>query len=441
MSDWVEGFRGSVRRHGRTQGAKGLERSPLNRSILAFGIVVAVLAAGPWATATPDGDDNEDAPQSVDVAPDPRPSPRAGHRMVYDSESERVILLGGGSPFGTGTDLNDLWAYDVEDDRWRELRPPVMPPAAGSVLRVGPMAYDSESERVILYQNGETWAYNSEKNRWTNMNPLLSPPGAPGRIFIRTAYDAESDRIILFGGRTAPNTFWLDTWAYDYDSNTWTQMHPLVSPSGRMNPGMVYDSAHDRIVMFGGAFGGQRRGDTWAYDYNGDTWTLLLPGSGPSPRGFPGMVYDSCARRSILFGGVGPVPTEITDDETWSYDYDTNAWTQLSPSLAPSPRAWHGMVYVGDDDDDDDEDDDRDGPRHGTRGARDEDCDDDDDRDGTERSRDDDDHAAAGWTILFGGAATRTGPATNDLWAYDSATNAWALVVDEPEDDDDDEEP
>ena len=365
--------------------------------------------------------------------------------MVYDSESERVILLGGGSPFGTGTDLNDLWAYDVEDDRWRELRPPVMPPAAGSVLRVGPMAYDSESERVVLYQNGETWTYSSEKNRWRNMNPLLSPPGAPGRIFIRTAYDAESDRIILFGGRTAPNTFWLDTWAYDYDRNTWTEMHPPVSPPGRMNPGMVYDSAHDRIIMFGGAFGNQRRGDTWAYDYDGDTWTLLLPGSGPSPRGFPGMVYDPCARRSIVFGGVGPAPAEPDDDETWSYDYDANAWTPLTPGLAPSARAWHGMAYIGDDDDDDDdddEDDDRDGPRHGTRGARDEDCDDDDDRDGTGGRRDDeDDHEAAGRTILFGGAATRTGPATNDLWTYDSAANAWVLVIDEPEDDEDDEEP
>ena len=368
--------------------------------------------------------------------------------MVYHSESERVILLGGGSPFGGGTDLNDLWAYDVEDNRWTELYPVLMPPAAGPVAAVGPMAYDSQSERVVLYQNGETWAYSSEKNRWTNMNPLLSPPGAPGRVAIRTAYDAESDRIILFGGRTAPNTFWLDTWAYDYETNTWTQMHPLVSPPGRMNPGMVYDSAHDRVIMFVGAFGGQRRGDTWAYDYNGDTWTLLLPGSGPSPRGFLVMVYDACARRSILFGGVGPVPTEITDDETWSYDYDANAWTQLTPGLAPSARAWHGMVYVGDDDDDDDddddEDDDRDGPRHGTRGARDddEDCDDDDDRDGTGRSRDDEeDDEAVGRTILFGGAATRTGPATNDLWTYDSAANAWALVVDEPDDDDDDEEP
>jgi len=128
------------------------------------------------------------------------------------------------------------------------------------------------------------------------------------------------------------------------------------------------------------------------------------------------MVYDSCARRSIVFGGVGPVPAEVTNNETWSYDYDTNSWAFLGPSGAPSVRAWHGMVYVEGDDDD------QDGPRHGTRGARDdnEDCDDDDDRDkgrhGTGGRRDDkNNHEAVGRTILFGGAATRTGPATDDL--------------------------
>src|SRR3972149_7362943 len=112
-------------------------------TLVASGIFGAV-AEGPGFEL---GDAGASLGSDALVAPDPRPSPRAGHRMVYDSESERVILLGGGSPFGSpGTDLNDLWAYDVEDDRWRELRPPVMPPRAGPVPAVGPMGYASEPE-------------------------------------------------------------------------------------------------------------------------------------------------------------------------------------------------------------------------------------------------------------------------------------------------------
>ena len=124
------------------------------------------------------------------------------------------------------------------------------------------------------------------------------------------------------------------------------------------------------------------------------------------------MVYDSCARRSIVFGGVGPVPAAVTNNETWSYDYDTNSWAFLGPSGAPSVRAWHGMVYVEGDDDHDCADDD-----DGRRG----------------------DDEAEGRTILFGGAATRSGPGTNDTWTFDSATNAWTEVVDKPDDDDGDE--
>ena len=114
----------------------------------------------------------------------------------------------------------------------------------------------------------------------------------------------------------------------------------------------------------------------------------------------------------IVFGGVGPVPAEVTNNETWSYDYDTNSWAFLGPSGAPSVRAWHGMVYVEGDDDHD--------------------C-----ADGDDGRRGDDE--AEGRTILFGGAATRSGPGTNDTWTFDSATNAWTEVVDKPDDEDGDE--
>jgi hypothetical protein len=312
--------------------------------------------------------------------------------MVYVSEAERVSLYGGASSFGTGTDLNDIWAYDLEANRWREIRPSVMPPPAGPISAAGPMAYDSQSKRVIVFQKGETWAYDSERNTWENMRPSPAPPAAPDRRGTRMAYDAESDRIILFGGRdfTTAVTY-RDTWAYDFDSNTWTEMRPANSPSARHHFGMAYDSDHDRIIVFGGALGGDRRGDTWAYDFNGNTWTLLDSGLGPSPRGFPGLVYDSCAQRLITFGGVGPGPGDLTNGETWSYEYAANKWTQLDPGVGPSARAWHWMVYVW-------------------KGSH-EDCDD-----------------GRGRTLLFGGAATRFGPGTNDLWTYDSAANEWTLV-------------
>jgi hypothetical protein len=37
------------------------------------------------------------------------------------------------------------------------------------------------------------------------------------------AYDSESDRVILFGGCLG-QTVWNETWAYDYNDNKWEKI-------------------------------------------------------------------------------------------------------------------------------------------------------------------------------------------------------------------------
>ena len=67
------------------------------------------------------------------------------------------------------------------------------------------------------------------------------------------AYDAESDRVILFGGDSRPIQFHQgDTWAYDLDTNSWTDMNPATSPAERALPAMAYDPQSDRVILFGG---------------------------------------------------------------------------------------------------------------------------------------------------------------------------------------------
>lgn len=57
-------------------------------------------------------------------------------------------------------------------------------------------------------------------------------------------------------------------------------------------------------------------GDTWTYD--GTTWTQLQI-TGPSPRCFVKMVYDSARNRIVLFGGWNG--TQMVDD-TWELVLD-----------------------------------------------------------------------------------------------------------------------
>lgn len=71
------------------------------------------------------------------------------------------------------------------------------------------------------------------------------------------AYDKESDRVILFGGQTGdnlrdPRSYNGETWAYDVEANKWTEMKPASGPRGRSAAELTYDAESDRVIMFGG---------------------------------------------------------------------------------------------------------------------------------------------------------------------------------------------
>src|SRR5439155_592798 len=168
--------------------------------------------------------------------------------------------------------------------------------------------------------------------KWTNKDPFPKPPM---RYCHATAYDAQSDRVILFGGDLAGGLF-NDTWAYDFNTNAWTDMAPGLSPPATLCDAMAYDSESDRLIMFGGVGSPVYLNDTWAYEFNKNTWTNAP--AGPSARYSHAMVYDSQTDRVILFGGYSVGPGSGYLNDTWAYDFNTNAWTSMDhpvPLSAP----------------------------------------------------------------------------------------------------------
>ncbi len=191
--------------------------------------------------------------------------------MVYDARSDRAILFGGltGSP-GNFIFYDETWAYDFDTNAWTQLNPSTRP-RQGDCLA---MAYDAESGRVILFGTetpiaifNDTWAYDFNTDTWTDMNPAVRPTN---QEYQAMAYDAGSDRVILFGGAGGS-----ETWAYDFNSNTWMKMNPVLHPSGRWGHVMAYDEESKRVVLFGGGTGITPSNETWAYDFNSNTWTHM----------------------------------------------------------------------------------------------------------------------------------------------------------------------
>jgi hypothetical protein len=177
-----------------------------------------------------------------------------------------------------------------------------------------------------------------EKNR--NMDLAEITDESPPALYrAAMAYDAESDRVVVFGGSSDTSDFTNETWSYDYNTNTWTNMTPTNSPHVRCNHEMVYDSESDLIILYGGWYGERVMEcyltDTWTYDLNSNTWTEMFPSTCPSRSYSFSMTYDSKLDQVILFAW----------DETWTYDVDTNIWEEKSPENYPNSQIISNMVY------------------------------------------------------------------------------------------------
>ena len=322
------------------------------------------------------------APAGLDVSE--WPTARKYGTMVYDSASERLLMFGGVESFEKYVEFRGIWAYEPANNSWREqgeLGPQYVVSAA----------FDEESQRAIVIgrgditdKRGDTWAYDPATDTWQQMNPATAPLR---RWSPQMVYDAESDRIVLFaGGDMGVDNAFNDTWAYDYNTDTWTEMGPKVSPPDRASHGMVYDPENDRVLLWGGTTeAGVEDLRVWAYDYNTNTWTAQeAPADAPEQRAGFGLFYHPPSDRLIVFGGLSERNGQLVPEITWAYDYDANAWEALASSKDPGKHAYFPMAYA----------------------------------------------PAADKFIMFGGEldSKRGDKVSDETWAFDPTTNEWENI-------------
>lgn len=153
------------------------------------------------------------------------------------------------------------------------------------------------------------------------------------------------DKVLMFGGMDQGRL--QDTVIYDLSENTWIFRNPYTLPENRMDFGMAH-IGDDKALIFGGnrAYATWLN-DTWVYDYNENSWTELFPATSPSARRSLAMSFIGDDKVLLLGGYTG---TSMGDsDETWVYDLSENAWTLMNPSTKPPKRDSHSMAYIGED--------------------------------------------------------------------------------------------
>ncbi len=191
---------------------------------------------------------------------------------------------------------------------------------------------------LIIFLLGSAFA---QALQWTEIHTDTAPPARRSHAMV---YDPDNRVVIMFGGYSN-GTHIGDTWVFDVQSHKWKKMQPENSPSPRAATTLVYDPDNKDVILFGGFAHGHDVvfNDTWSYNYKTDTWSDLKAANPPDQRASYGSAYDSKRHNILLFGGF----TELGYfNDVWTYSPKDNSWTKVTTSGdLPDPRGAMGFVY------------------------------------------------------------------------------------------------
>jgi hypothetical protein len=285
------------------------------------------LSPADFGTSAPvEPEDDLPYPHWKELQPSASPSPRFRPLMDYEADRQRTLLFGG---FGDGNQYsNETWEFDGRT--WRRLDIPSPPADPGYML-----AYDIYRGAAVLYggRSRDTWEFDG--SRWSRVKCEHRPPIIGSGAM---AYDSTRRVTVLFGGEVASTgdsvlpTLCSETW--QYDGHDWTKAD-VKGPSARKYHQMVYDSARERFVLFGG-FDTKPLRDTWELRSAG--WRRVETRDAPSARRGLALTYDPNGRRTLLFGGLPG------GDELWAFD--GTQWSQVRAPKAPPYREGAGLVFM-----------------------------------------------------------------------------------------------
>ncbi|MBI5838327.1 MAG: hypothetical protein HZB25_13900 [Candidatus Eisenbacteria bacterium] len=271
------------------------------------------------------------------------------HSVVFDPSRRQVLVFGG---LGSGS-FSDLHALCLGGNpRWQEIRSG----AAVAQERIShSLVHDAPRHRMILWSGqswsllGDLWAVSTSGNpEWTMLTASGTPP--PARGGYSAIYDPVRERMIVHAGWKS--LYLNDVWALSLSgAPAWTQLTPSGTPPDTCRGrSAIYDPVRDRMLVYGGYYyagsSGHWLGDVWQLTLSGSpAWTRLAPsGTPPDARHMHSAVYDPVGDRMIVFGGQG-VAGSLNDVWTLSLS-GSPAWSMLTPvGTPPSARNGQSGVY------------------------------------------------------------------------------------------------
>ncbi|TBU34681.1 hypothetical protein BD311DRAFT_746594 [Dichomitus squalens] len=287
------------------------------------------------------------------TAASPSPFPRYGHALPANATTSGELFLFGG--LVRETVRNDLYLISTRDlsatllQTTGEIPSPRVGHASalvGSVLIVwGGDTKTSSKAKPGDKQDDGLYLLNLVSREWTRVAVYgPSPVGRYGH-----AVTMVGSKFYVFGGQV-DGEFLNDLWSFDLNSlrtkATWELVEPVEgSPRPPKRTSHICVTYGEKIILFGGTDCQYHYNDTWAFDTNTKTWTeLTCIGFIPSPReGHSAAMVDDVV---YVFGGRGVDGKDLGD--LGAFKVSNQRWYMFQKmGPAPSPRSGHAMASMG----------------------------------------------------------------------------------------------
>jgi len=321
-----------------------------------------------WTLSNADGSGG--TPKWSQLSPSgTQPPARTGHTAVYDAVNNRMTIFGGATKSAT---LTDSWvltfANGIGSPSWVQITTMGTAPSVAYHSSV----YDAHANAMYVFagsSSAEKLTTNSHAFVLSNANGLAQVQprwvldGPAVRYGQSAFYDTVTNSLFVFGGQHSKNNlnfndYWQASGLLGSDKLKWNILPTKsVAPSARYGQTGLYDSASDRLMIFGGS---ATSAGTCMNDYRilqhantqggSPTWAAITPaGVPPQPRALQASAYDAATNTIMIFGGYNCKTTYFND--VWILTNANNstgkpAWTQLSPvGTPPSVREASTAVY------------------------------------------------------------------------------------------------
>jgi hypothetical protein len=231
----------------------------------------------------------------------------------------------------------NLWELDADSGAWTDRTE--CPPVDFAALN-GVMVYDTRRRRMVIFAgiNGNVGEFDPATSTWTDRPIPLDGTPFPAGPALAAVYDEARDKAIVFidwdpvfGGIAA--------WEWDA-SGQWSERivrnDLRAFPDASYMPAIAYDADRDTLWLFG--FGGDYFFDhLWRWDLGVpgaglvDVTPAVRPAAWPRERLSPGLTYDLARKRLVLYGGAAARYLR----DLWEWDPDTSTWLDRTPANVP----------------------------------------------------------------------------------------------------------